>query len=374
MVCGKLSFMFVETFKNNEMKKLIILIALFIGFESAAQDKAAKAQALLDQLITENNIIGGAAGYSIDGKTEWQSAQGFADKDASIKFSPTTITRLASIAKPMTAIAVMQLVEKGLIDLDTPIQTYIPDYPKHATTQITTRHLLSHTSGIGGYQGGKEAETTKEYASLYDALEIFKDRKLLFEPGTQYSYTTYGYTVLGVIVERASGMKFEDYMKQNIWDKAGMINTGVEKYGQKQPNQSSLYHRNRKGKTREGKENNLSNRIPGGGVYTTVEDMLKFGNAVINNTFVKERTMDLMREHHSLEKERNGYGFGWFLYNPKPNEGAIIGHSGEQTGSSTQLVIIPSLKIVSVILTNTSGNFNSVTPAAFNLVNIARDK
>ncbi|MBO3696879.1 serine hydrolase [Roseivirga sp. E12] len=356
------------------MKKLIIITALFIGFNSQAQDQATKAKVLLESLITKDKIVGAAGGFTIDGETVWQMGAGYADRKSEVKFTPTTITRLASIAKSMTAIAVMQLVEQDLIDLDTPIQTYIPDYPKHEKTQITTRHLLSHTSGIGGYTSAKDAQTKVEYPTLYDALEIFKDRELLFEPGTRYSYTTYGYTVLGVIVERASGMTFEDYMQKNIWDKAGMTNTGVEKFGQKKPNQSSLYHQIRKGKSRDGKENNLSNRIPGGGVYSTLEDMLKFGNAVINNVFVKESTMDLMREHHSLEKERNGYGFGWFLYNPKPNEGAIIGHSGEQTGSCTQIVIVPSLKLVTVILTNTSGTFSEVQPATFNLFNIANEK
>ncbi|MFY0592920.1 serine hydrolase domain-containing protein [Roseivirga sp.] len=355
------------------MKNIVILIVLFISFNCTAQNTN-KVEAILKSLVEEHDIIGATAGYSLDGETTWQSSYGYADKSAEVEFTNTTITRLASIAKSMTAIAVMQLVEQNKIDLDLPIQTYISDYPKHEKTQITTRHLLSHTSGVSGYKDGREAETTKEYASLYDALSLFKNRPLLFEPGTRYSYTTYGYTILGVIIERASGMSFEDYMNQNIWQKAGMTNTGIEKYGQKKPNQSSLYHQNRKGKTKSAKENNLSNRLPGGGVYTTLDDMLKFGNAVINNTFVQESTMDLMREHHSLEKEANGYGFGWFLYNPKPNEGAIIGHSGGQTGSTTQLMIVPKLKMVIVVLTNTSGTFKYVTPATFNIFNEFQSK
>lgn len=353
------------------MKKLIILIALFLGFNSSAQDKSTKAQALLEKLTNENNVVGATAGYSIDGETIWQASSGHADQKSQQEFTATTITRLASIAKPMTAIAVMQLVEQGLIDLDASVQTYIPDYPKQSNTQISIRHLLSHTSGIDGYKNGKEAQTKKEYTSLYDALSIFKDRDLLFEPGTRYNYTTYGYTLLGAVVEKVTGQSFEEYVQENIWDKAGMSNTGVVKYGQNKPNQSTLYQQNSKGKTRVGTENNLSNRIPGGGVYSTLEDMLKFGNSVINNVFVKESTMDLMRQHHSLEKEANGYGFGWFLYNPKPNEGAIIGHSGEQTGSATQLLIIPSKKLVAVILSNTSGAYKYVTPAAFNLMALA---
>lgn len=352
---------------SNElkMKNIILFIAILLVRSSVAQ--VTKANQLVEDLVHKYNMVGAAAAYSKDGIAIWKCSVGFADRSAKQPFEISTETRLASIAKPMTAIAIMQLWEQGLIDLDAPIQTYIPDYPKHSKTHITTRHLLSHTSGIGGYKNGREAETTTEYATLYDALSIFKDRDLLFEPGTKWSYTTYGYTVLGVIIEKISGMSFEAYLQKNIWDVADMNHTGVVEFGVKKPNQSSIYRRNNKGKVKEGKENNLSNRIPGGGVYSTVEDMLKFGHGVINNLFVKESTIDLMREHHSLEKEANGYGFGWFLYNPKPNEGAIIGHSGAQSGSSTQLLIIPELKVVTVVLTNTSRGFQFVTPAAFNV-------
>jgi len=279
---------------------------------------------------------------------------------------------MGSIAKPMTALAVMQLVEQGLLDLDTPIQTYIPDYPKHSTTQITARHLLSHTSGIGAYKNGKESNTTKNYPALYDALSLFKDRTLLFEPGTQYSYTTYGYTVLGVIIERVSGLTFEAYMQKNIWDKAGMTQTGVDKFGVKVENQSELYSRNNgRGKAKKATENNLSNRVPAGGFYTTAGDMLKFGNAVLNHVFVKESTLDLMRQHHSLEKENNSYGFGWFLYAKKPNVGAIIGHPGGQTGNTSFLFIVPSKKAVSIILANTSRARSSVDPVANELLGLS---
>jgi serine beta-lactamase-like protein LACTB len=84
--------------------------------------------------------------------------------------------------------------------------------------------------------------------------------------------------------------------------------------------------------------------LPAGGFYTTLTDMLKFGNAVIDHTFVKEETLTLMRQHHSLEKENNAYGFGWFLYNKKPNEGGIIGHPGGQTGCTSFLFIVPEKK------------------------------
>lgn len=356
--------------------KQLVLFALFLltcTYSSNAQNKTLQSQ--LDEIVSEKMVVGVAAGYSVDGVIIEQIAAGYADQKAKKKFELTTKVRMASIAKPMTALAIMQLVEQEKIDLDAPIQNYIPDYPTHAETQITVRHLLSHTSGIAGYKDGKESNTTTEYRSLYDALSLFKDRDLLFEPGTQYSYTTYGYTVLGAILEAVTKQTFEAYMHEHIFTKAGMENTGVKKYGIALENESKLYSRkNGKGKAKPAQENNLSNRIPGGGFYTTVADMLKFGNAVIDHIFVKKETLEVMREHHSLEKENNAYGFGWFLYNPKPNEGAIIGHSGGQTGSTSFLFIVPEKRAVSIILANTSRAGSSIDPIAVNLLHKSLEK
>ncbi len=355
------------------MKNYAILFLSFLIYTTGiSQNKDTNISTLLEEVISDKTVMGVVAGYAVDGTIIDQSAAGYYNKKLEKKFELDTQVRMGSIAKPMTAIAVMQLVEQGRLDLDTPIQTYIPDYPTHPKTQITTRHLITHTSGIGGYKDGRESNTTVNYPTLYEALDLFKDRELLFEPGTQYSYTTYGYTVLGVIIERVSGQTFEAYMQTNIWDKANMSHTGVEKFGVKSDNKSELYSRNNgKGKAKIAKENNLSNRIPAGGFYTTLGDMLNFGNAIINNTLVKESTLTLMRQHHSLEKVNNSYGFGWFLYGPKSKEGAIMGHSGGQTGCTSFLFIVPSKKAVSVILANTSRAQSSVNPIANKLLNLS---
>ncbi|TMM56797.1 beta-lactamase family protein [Maribacter algarum] len=357
------------------MKRYSILILLLVAFNGIAQEKNNNIQSQLDKIVEDKMVMGVAAAYAVDGEIIEQATAGYTDKDTGKLLDSNTKMRMGSIAKTMTALAVMQLVEREKIDLDAPIQTYLPDYPKHKKTQITIRHLLSHTSGISGYKDGRESNTTTEYPTLYDALSLFKDRDLLFEPGTQYSYTTYGYTVLGAILEKVTEQTFEAYMHQNIFVKAGMTHTGVEKFGEVLENESKLYTRNNgKGKAKPAKENNLSNRIPAGGFYTTIGDMLKFGDAVINHTLVKKETLKEMRQHHSLEKENNAYGFGWFLYNPKPYEGAIIGHSGAQTGCTSFLFIVPEKKAVSIILSNTSRAQSSVNPIANDLLRLSLSK
>ena len=348
-----------------------LLLHITIGF-SQTQEK--EASLLLEKFISNNVTVGAVAGYSVDGEIKWQSAVGYADKKSRTPFSINTITRVASVVKLFTAVSVMQLIEQELIDINDPIQKYVPDFPKSKLGPITIKQLLNHTSGIGGYKSGKEAETKKEYSTLTDALNVFKDRKLLFRPGSQYSYSTYGYVLLGVLIERVSGITYEEYIQANILDKAGMKHTAIEKFGIQVPNKSRLYHRNRKGKIKKATNNNLSNRIPGGGFHTTLQDMLKFGDAIINHLLINEKTLLSMFENNGLKKGGNAHGIGWFMYAQKPNNSAVIGHSGEQSGCSAQLMIVPKSKTVVMVMANTSGSWKEAITLSANLIGISENR
>jgi len=316
------------------MKHILSLAVLLILFNVNAQDSKTSSvntqtyNLLLNKTVTEKKFTGVIAGISRDGNIKWSNASGFSDAKNKVAIDTSTLTRPASIAKPMTAIAVMQLVEKGAIDLDVPIQTYIPDFPVKKEGVITTRQLLLHTSGIPAYKSFKETQNKTNFVTLSDALGVFKDRDLLATPGKAHNYTTYGYVVLGVIIEKVSGLSFEDYMIKHIWQPAGMTHTGIEYQHKTYSNKTLLYHRKKNGKIKHVEEaNNLSNRTPGGGFHTTVADLLKFGNAVINNTLIKEDTLKMMLQNDGLKTEGNPYGYGWFLYGGKENPSQVFGHS-----------------------------------------------
>lgn len=357
---------------NKSLFTTIILV--LHTFFISAQDRTENSNALLETLVNDGFVAGASGSYSVNGEVTWKAAIGYADKDKKQAFTLDTEVRTASIAKSMTAIAVMQLVVQDLIDIDLPIETYIPEFIQKGKTKITTKHLLAHTSGMDAYKNNREAENKINYPTLLDAYNVFKDRKLRFEPGTEFYYTSYGYVVLGILIEKVSGLSYESYMQKHIWDKAEMQNTGIEKTEIKRENATTLYHRDRKGKIKEAKTNNLSNRIPAGGFYTTVNDLVKFGNALINNILVSEETFKLMGEHHSLEKVNNGYGFGFYLYGGEKNESSIIGHNGAQRGTSTQLFVIPKLKTVIAVVSNTSGAIREVSTVSGKLINISQQK
>ena len=351
----------------------LIMMCTLLYFNVLSQDNSSItiANSEVSKLVTNGTVVGLVAGCSLNGDNVFLQTVGYRNLQEKMAYNESTLSRTASIAKPMTAIAIMQLVEKGLIDLDLPIQKYLPNYPTSNKGNITTRHLLSHTSGLDGYKSAREAENKTTFSTLADAAQVFQERPLRFTPGSDFYYSTYGYVVLGLIIESVSGLSFENYMQENIWDKADMRNTGIERFNESYENKSELYH-SKKGKIKRATPNNLSNRIPGGGLHTTLKDMLKFGEAVLDNSLISEATLTLMTQNHSGTKNGNPYGFGWFLYGQSPNEGSAIGHEGEQTGSASQLMIIPKEKLVVIVLSNTSGTWKQIINLSTKLISHCR--
>lgn len=364
---------------NSENMALMhrLISYLFLGFLalSAATygQESEEAQALVEELVTEKGNIGVAAGYAVGTDSSWVHAAGYACEKEGRPFTDTTLTRIASISKNLTAVAVMQLVEKGRIDLDAPIQRYYPEFPKKAKGEITTRQLLAHTSGISPYMNEQEIENTTEYPRLEDAVGVFRNRPLSFEPGSRYLYTSYGYVLLGRIIEKVSGLDFEAYMKANILDPAGMTQTSVERAGLSYSDKSCLYFKKKK-KAKEVGANNLSNRIPGGGYQSTLQDLMKFGQALLDGRLIRQQTLESMLVSQPVEYEGNRYGLGWYFYGPAGYENLVIGHSGGQTGCTSQLMLIPKSQTVVVVLSNTARTYPDVATLASNLIRISEQK
>ena len=224
------------------------------------------------------------------------------------------INRLASISKSMTAVAIMQLAERGKLDLDATLQTYVPEYPKKPQGEITIRHLLTNTSGVPGYKGDLDSHSWKEYKNLSHAIKRFKKRKLVGTPGQVYQYTTYGYVLLGLVIEKCRGMSYEEYMKKHIWEVAGMHHTSVEHTNKKVANKSRLYKRNKKGRLKKDISSNLSMKVPGGGIQSTAADLLKFGQAIVDNQLISKETLEKMFYDPKIKDRGNPNIMGFFLY------------------------------------------------------------
>jgi CubicO group peptidase (beta-lactamase class C family) len=336
------------------MKKIGVFLFLLVSVQLLNAQVKNVADSILEKSVVNKQFAGIAAGVLQNGKVSWEDGAGFSDMNQELPFTPSTKTRIASLVKPMTAIAIMQLYEKGKVDLDVPIQRYLPDYPQKEKGTITIRQLLQHTSGTPAYKGMKEINNKVQYDSIAAAVAIFKNRELVSFPGKEYHYSTYGYVLLGYIIEEVSGMSYGDYMQKFIWDKAGMSNTGIEDFTADYPGKSLLYRKNDKGKFYEEEKTNLSDRIPGGGVYSTLDDLLKFAKAILENKLIKESTFDLMLIPPKEIDETNNYGLGWNMYTEKQGFTYAFGHTGSQRGSSGQLIILPNRNACIVVISNTT--------------------
>ena len=257
--------------------------------------------------------------------------------------------RLGSVSKPITAVAAMQLYEHGKLDIDAPVRKYVPAFPRKQWP-VTTRLLLGHLGGVRHYKGG-EIGSTRHYTDLTEALAIFKDDPLIHKPGTQYSYTTYGYNLVGAAVESAAGMPFLDYVKSHVFAPAGMRRIRDDDVFAVIPHRSRGYTKSAAGRIQNAILADISNKIPGGGLISTAEDLVRFAIAVERATLVSPKTRDLMftslRTRNGAE---TGYGLGW--QRGKSGVRPTLFHGGSQPGCRSLLTLFPEEGLVVAIMTN----------------------
>ncbi len=339
---------------------IAILLALSVAIRptaSWADPLASEAQALLDQTLAQENLAGMTAAIAQGDRIVWVGAAGYRDVENEVPATPDMVNRIASLSKPMTAVAVMQLVDYGRLDLEDPLQTYVPAWPDTPGGDIKIIHLLTHTSGVKHYTGA-DNRPRDHYASLRDAVEYIMNRRHAFPPGDRYLYTTYGYTTLGLVIERASGLAYRDYMRDYVWRPAGMRHTSLEDRSKDPPQEKSkLYRRNGEGAIEEDEYTDLSVKYPGGGIQSTAADVLRFAIAFENERLLPsqriEQMMTIPKLRNPRTDERPQYGFGWGI-GRNDDLGSLLYHAGGQSGTAAYLLICRDAGIATTVLCNTS--------------------
>lgn len=329
--------------------------------QQATLPAAANTAAQLRAIAAKGREAAGAPGLSvavaIGDVLAWSDGFGIADVEHDVAVKANTVFRIASISKPIAATAVMQLVERGRVSLDDPIQKYVPAFPTKGEQTITIRHLLTHTSGIRHYKGN-EFNHREPYDSLDAALAIFKDDPLLFVPGSKYSYSTYAYNLLAGVVEKASGLTFEQYLRDHVWTPAGMATTRLEHPDEIVRDRARQYVKaGTTGRVRNAPYADLSVKWAGGGVISTASDLIRFHIALDAGTLLKPATLTQMYTPMQLtDGSASEYGLGWtILARPLAATGppvTWIAHSGGATGGTTYLLRNPQARVAVAILTN----------------------
>lgn len=269
---------------------------------------------LIARFMDSHHAPGATFAIGMNDRIVWTEGYGWADIENHVRATPSTAYRSASIGKPMTATAVMALRERGRLDIDAPIQKYCSQFPTKPWP-ITTRDLLSHTSGIRAPNDGDELYNTRHFGSVSDALALFDRDSLTMRPGTDFSYTTWGYVALGCVLEGATGEDYRALMKRMIFDPAGMTETRQDDPRAIIPNRAAGY-------ILEGNElkvsrwADMSAKLPAGGWVTTASDLVRFMQAWMNGKFVSDSTRKLMLSPYALPRHGgtvDNFGLGWFL-------------------------------------------------------------
>ncbi|XP_058012083.1 serine beta-lactamase-like protein LACTB, mitochondrial [Ahaetulla prasina] len=396
--------------------------------EAALQRAIVRSRDLLQRLKDQLGVPGVVVGVSVDGKEVWSEGIGYADLENRVLCSPETVLRIASISKSLTMVAVAKLWEEGKLDLDTAVQKYVPEFPEKEyegeKVTITTRLLVSHLSGIRHYekdiskvkeekekanrkaartaasavkekedkdtekrdlakskpeQEGKHAKSGKKkkefeheeyylkdrFEHVIDSLNIFQNDPLFFKPGSQFLYSTHGFTLLSAVVERASDQKFTDYMLK-IFSDLGMGSTGLDENEPLIYNRARYYIHNKKGHLVNAPYVDNSYKWAGGGFVSTVGDLLKFGNAMLYSYqlgrvknpaagllpgYLKPDTIAMMwtsvPSTRVSQESAYAYGMAWVVVEKKQECGHCkeqrhyTFHTGGAVGASSVLLILP---------------------------------
>lgn len=321
----------------------------------ASQSKDSAHPDKIDEYVTREmaarNVPGLAFAVMENGRVVREGAYGLANVETGARVGIDSVFELASVTKPITAVSVMMLAEQKKIGLDDPVDKYLAEVPA-AWREITVRELLSHTSGLREYGLVKCDGSELLDISTKQQFEDLAKAPLLFAPGTGTQYSDSGYFLLGMIIESASGQSYRDFLQQRIFGPLGMQHTSVLDQSAIIPNRVSPYSL-RKGQLKNARRA-WQHELPAWyGIWSTVEDLVKFDAGLSTGMLVKPETLAQMWDPAALKNgekasiDGNLYGLGWFIMNGSGHR--IVGHPG---WTGTLYLKYPEDHISIVLLTN----------------------
>jgi serine beta-lactamase-like protein LACTB len=299
-------------------------------------------------------VPGLAAAVWRDGAPLWTGAFGVADAENGAAVSTATRFRIGSLSKLLTAATAARLYEQGVLDLDAPVQRYVAGFPAKGA-KISSRMLLGHLSGIRHYAAG-EYINRRTFTSLPDTLKIFESSPLLHPPGTRYYYSSYGYNLLGAVIEGASKEDFLACVDRQVLAPLAMRSTVADKVNPIIRNRTCFYSRG-KDTLLNGPYTDNSDRWPSGGFLSTVENLGRFGGAHLSDGFLQCDTLRTMfTSQRTSDGEETAVGFTWRI---ATINGRQVYHHGETSiGGRAFILLRPEDRVVVVLLAN-------LTSAAF---------
>jgi serine beta-lactamase-like protein LACTB, mitochondrial len=312
----------------------------------------------VSKFMAATSAPGIAVAVVMNGQEVWSEGFGMADLENSVPVTPQTLFRLASVSKPITATAAMELWERHQLDLDAPVQKYCPAFPKKEFA-ISTRQLLGHLGGIRHYRSESEDDLESGNTKHFDdpiagGLQFFANDPLVAKPGTEFHYSTQGFTLIGCAIEGASSEKYVDFVRENVFRPAGMTVTQWDDRVAVIPRRTRFYSKAKNGAVVNANFLDPSYKIPGGGWLSSADDMSKFEIAILSDRLIKRETRDVMWTSRPQSPrpgaEHIGYALGW---GTSEIDGTTdYAHEGGQQGTSTSIIVVPERNAGVVVLIN----------------------
>lgn len=340
-----------------------------------SSDTQAAIHSLLAELLAENRQPSISVAVGMEGQLAFASAHGYADLQAGVPATPAHLYRIGSVSKSITAVALGAMQEQELLDIDRAFRDFVPDFPEKRWP-FTLRQLASHTAGVRHYREAFVANVRENlhdvhYESVADALTLVADDPLLFEPGTHYSYSSYGYNMLSAAMAEAGGEPFAAQLERYVFGPAGMVAAHAENAPSPHPDTVGYYLHFAGGNIRAPYADN-SYKVAGGGIVASPSELVAFGNALLAGTLVSDATRAELFEPVALrdgstEPQRYGLGFRSSERQVGERVYRLYGHSGGSVGGKTAFVMIPEVGLVVAATINGDGN---PYPAAFGVVDL----
>lgn len=329
--------------------------ATAIAGESAVYREAIdRARAIIRDSMAAGGVPGISVAVAVDGKVVWTEGFGFADLENRVPLTAVTRMRIGSVSKSVTSAAVALLVQEGKLDLDAPIQKYVPSFPRKGA-DITTRLLAGHLAGIRHYRGN-EMYSARHYASVTASLDIFKDDTLLHPPGSKYFYSSYGWNLLSAVIEGAAGEPFLTVMRRRVFEPLGLRSIIAEHVDSLIPFRAHYYERAENGTLYNAPFVDNSYKWAGGGFISNTEDLVRYGSALLQPGFLRAETLKtLFTPMRTTAGDETHYAIGWRVGEQEGRR--EIAHSGGSVGANAFLALYPDQGVVIAMLSNTNSRF-----------------
>lgn len=343
--------------KQRFRQIIITALVILITWSARAQSPNIKTMAAeFDKLLSaqfKTGETGCAALVAIKGNVVYQKGFGMANLELNVPMQPEMVFRVGSITKQFTAVAILQLMEQGKLSLQDEITKFIPDYPTQAY-KITVENLLTHTSGIKSYTNVPEFQKyIREDFKPGEVIDKFKNLPMEFAPGTKWNYNNSGFFLLGYIIEKVSGMTYQEYIRENLLKPAGMTNS---LYGSDVAIIKNRAYGYQPDGDKTANTDYISMLLPfsAGAIMSTVGDLYKWNRALVSYKLLKKETLDKAFTEYKLSNGKGtGYGYGWFLRQLQGSP--TIEHGGAINGYLCNGIYLPNEDVFVAVFSNSTG-------------------